>query len=51
MQCLSITLLLTAPSLLIRVGDYWWVSSKVGEEAGYLVAQVGDDQCLYSCTT
>ena len=51
MQCLSITLLLTAPSLLNRAGDYWWVNNVVGEKTGWLKAKVGDDQCLYSCTT
>ena len=27
-------------SLPIRVGDDWWVSSTVGKEAGYLMAEV-----------
>ena len=50
-------MLLTALSLLIRVGDYWWVSREVGkkvselkwrvnneleEEVGYLKAKVGE---------
>ena len=35
-------MLLTALSLLIRVGDYWWVSKKVGEEVGKLKAKVGE---------
>ena len=35
-------MLLTALSLLIRVGDYWWVDIKVGEEDGYLKAKVGE---------
>ena len=35
-------MLLTALSLLIRVGDYWWVSNKVGKEGGELKAKVGE---------
>ena len=30
----------TELSLPIRVGDDWWVSSTVGKEAGYLMAEV-----------
>ena len=30
----------TELSLLIRVGDFWWVYDKVGEEAGWLRAKV-----------
>ena len=30
----------TELSLLIRVGDFWWVYDKVGEEAGWLMAKV-----------
>ena len=30
----------TTLSLLIRAGDYWWVSSEVGKEAGNLRAKV-----------
>ena len=42
-----LTVLLTAISLLIRSGDYWWVSDEVGDEAGYLRAKVGEaDQLL-----
>ena len=40
MQCLCFTVPLTALSLLIRVGDYWRVSSKVGREGGFLKAKV-----------
>ena len=40
-------MLITTLSLLIRSGDYWWVSTKVGEEAGWLRAKVGEaDQML-----
>ena len=43
MQCFCFTVLLTALSLLIRVGDYWWVDDEVGEErVGYLKAKVGE---------
>ena len=35
-------MLLTALSLLIRVGDYWWVNDKVGEEDSGLKAKVGE---------
>ena len=35
-------MLLTALSLLIRVGDYWWVWHQVGEEFGFLKAKVGE---------
>ena len=42
MQCFCFTVLLTALSLLIRVGDYWWVDDKVGEEDGSLKAKVGE---------
>ena len=35
-------MLLTALSLLIRVGDYWWVNYKVGKEGGLLKAKVGE---------
>ena len=41
MQCLCFTVLLTVLSLLIRVGDCWWVWDKVGKEAGWLRAKVG----------
>ena len=40
-------MLITALSLLIRSGDYWWVSDEVGDEAGFLRAKVGEaDQLL-----
>ena len=40
-------MLLTALSLFIRSGDYWWVSDEVGKEAGFLRAKVGEaDQLL-----
>ena len=40
-------MLLTALSLLIRSGDYWWVNEEVGAEDGFLSAKVGEaDQLL-----
>ena len=41
-------MLITALSLLIRVGDCWWVWSKVGKKDGWLKAKVGeaDDKLL-----
>ena len=40
-------MLITALSLLIRSGDYWRVNDEVGEEAGFLIAKVGEaDQLL-----
>ena len=40
-------MLLTALSLLIRFGDYWWVYIKVRVEDGWLKAKVGEtDQLL-----
>ena len=41
MQYLCSTVLLTALSLLIRVGDYWSVWKEVGKEVGFLKAKVG----------
>ena len=47
MQCLCCcTVMLTALSLIIRAGDYWCVSSLVGEEAGWLRAKVGEADLL-----
>ena len=34
--------LLTALSLFIRVGDYWWVNNEVGKVGGWLKAKVGE---------
>ena len=42
MQYLCSTVLLTALSLLIRVGDYWSVWKEVGKEVGELKAKVGE---------
>ena len=43
---LCFTVLLTALSLL-RVGDYWRVSRKLGKEVSELKAKVEKDKVLY----
>ena len=36
----------TVHSLLIRAGDFWWVSREVGKEGGWLSAKVENNQDL-----
>ena len=40
MHCVCCTVLLTALSLLIRAGDFWWVGEELRKKEGWLRAKV-----------